>query len=194
MYDMMLTSPCLAPSAGWATRRTPASPSTSSCAPPGPAACPLRSLAIADRVVRLRVPPPNYLRHFHIREAHAAAVCQVPSATGDEYHALLQAEFSRLQDAQAWYWDQLWPGGFALARAVLEAPEVVRQQQGLELGTGLGVLATCVALAGAASVVASDVEPKALAFAAGPETTIFRIRTADNSNMNVNSSRRQLFF
>ena len=134
--------------------------------PPGPGACPLRSLAIADRVVRLRVPPPDYLRHFHIREAHALAVCREPSASGVEYHALLQAEFSRLQDAQAWYWDQLWPGGLALARAVLEAPELVRQQRVLELGTGLGVLASCVALAGAASVLASDVEPKALAFAA----------------------------
>ena len=47
-------------------------------------------------------------------------------------------------------------------------------QRVLELGTGLGLLASCAALAGASSVLATDVEPKALAFAAqkSPQTAL----------------------
>ena len=132
--------------------------------PPDPGGCPLRTLCFVGRDVRLRVPPPNYMRTFHIREAHeVAAKAEGGSAS---YNARFQAEIARLQDAQPWFWDQLWPGGIALASFLLERPELVDGCRVLEFGTGTGLLAVCTALAGATCVVATDVEPKALAFVA----------------------------
>ncbi|WP_409330742.1 class I SAM-dependent methyltransferase [Trujillonella humicola] len=57
------------------------------------------------------------------------------------------------------FWAAAWPGGQALARFVLDDPAVVAGRRVLDLGAGSGLVAIAAALAGAARVLASDVDP-----------------------------------
>jgi predicted nicotinamide N-methyase len=57
------------------------------------------------------------------------------------------------------FWAAAWPGGQALARYVLDHPEVVAGRTVLDLGAGSGLVAVAAALAGAAQVIASEVDP-----------------------------------
>ena len=57
------------------------------------------------------------------------------------------------------FWAAAWPGGQALARYVLDHPDVVAGRTVLDLGSGSGLVAVAAARAGAAAVVASDVDP-----------------------------------
>jgi predicted nicotinamide N-methyase len=57
------------------------------------------------------------------------------------------------------FWAFPWAGGQALARHVLDHPELARGQVVLDLATGSGLCAIAAARAGAARVVASDVDP-----------------------------------
>ncbi|MFK3982261.1 class I SAM-dependent methyltransferase [Micromonospora sp. NPDC050397] len=61
------------------------------------------------------------------------------------------------------YWASAWPGGQALARYVLDHPEVVAGLRVLDLAAGSGLAAIAAALAGAATVAANDIDPYALA-------------------------------
>jgi predicted nicotinamide N-methyase len=56
------------------------------------------------------------------------------------------------------YWCAPWPGGQALARWLLDHPEAVRGKRVLDFGTGSGLVAIAAKLAGAARVVAVDVD------------------------------------
>lgn len=60
------------------------------------------------------------------------------------------------------YWAYYWLGGLALARFVLDRPETVRGRRVLDLGCGSGLVAIAAAKAGAASVLAADVDPYAV--------------------------------
>lgn len=57
------------------------------------------------------------------------------------------------------FWAAAWPGGQALARFVLDAPEFVAGRSVLDLGSGSGLVAIAAALAGARRVVASEIDP-----------------------------------
>ncbi|SDD55268.1 Predicted nicotinamide N-methyase [Geodermatophilus telluris] len=57
------------------------------------------------------------------------------------------------------FWAAAWPGGQALARAVLDDPALVAGRAVLDLGSGSGLVAVAAVLAGARSVLASDVDP-----------------------------------
>ena len=61
------------------------------------------------------------------------------------------------------FWAFAWPGGQALARYLLDQPDVVRGLRVLDLASGSGLVAIAAALAGAASVTANDVDPLAVA-------------------------------
>jgi predicted nicotinamide N-methyase len=61
------------------------------------------------------------------------------------------------------YWAHPWPGGQVLARYLLDRPHLVRGRRVLDLGCGGGLLAVAAATAGAADVLAADVDPLALA-------------------------------
>lgn len=60
------------------------------------------------------------------------------------------------------YWARPWGGGLALARHVLDHPEVVAGKTVLDLGAGSGLVAIAAALAGAGEVRAADVDPYAV--------------------------------
>ena len=57
------------------------------------------------------------------------------------------------------FWAAAWPGGQALARYLLDHPGVVAGRTVLDLGSGSGLVAVAALLAGAASVVASEIDP-----------------------------------
>jgi len=61
------------------------------------------------------------------------------------------------------YWAYHWAGGLALARFVLDHPERVAGRRVLDLGAGGGLVAIAAARAGAARVIAADVDRYALA-------------------------------
>jgi predicted nicotinamide N-methyase len=64
------------------------------------------------------------------------------------------------------FWLFVWAGGQALARHVLDHPEIVRDRSVLDVACGSGVAAIAAARAGAAKVTAMDVDPQAVAAAA----------------------------
>jgi predicted nicotinamide N-methyase len=64
------------------------------------------------------------------------------------------------------FWLFVWAGGQALARYVLDRPEIVRDRSVLDVACGSGVAAIAAARAGAAKVTAMDVDPQAVAAAA----------------------------
>lgn len=57
------------------------------------------------------------------------------------------------------FWAFPWAGGQALARHVLDHPALVSGQVVLDLATGSGLVAIAAAMAGAARVRASDIDP-----------------------------------
>jgi predicted nicotinamide N-methyase len=56
------------------------------------------------------------------------------------------------------YWAFAWAGGQALARYILDNPEMVRGKSVLDFGAGSGLVALAAAKAGAASVLAADID------------------------------------
>ncbi len=57
------------------------------------------------------------------------------------------------------FWSFAWPGGQALARYVLDNPEIVRGKRVFDFASGSGLCAIAAKMSGAASVVANDVDP-----------------------------------
>ena len=60
------------------------------------------------------------------------------------------------------YWAFAWAGGQALARYILDHPELVGGRRVLDLGTGSGLTALAPMRAGAASALAADIDRLAL--------------------------------
>jgi predicted nicotinamide N-methyase len=61
------------------------------------------------------------------------------------------------------FWAFAWAGGRALARYLLDHPEVVRGRRVIDIASGSGLVAIAAALAGAAAVTAYDIDPLAAA-------------------------------
>ncbi len=61
------------------------------------------------------------------------------------------------------FWTNAWAGGQALARYVLDHPELVTGRRVLDVACGGGVVAIAAARAGAAEVTANDIDPYACA-------------------------------
>jgi predicted nicotinamide N-methyase len=61
------------------------------------------------------------------------------------------------------YWAFAWAGGQALARYVLDHPEIVHDKRVLDIGAGSGLVGLAAAKAGAASVLAADIDAFACA-------------------------------
>jgi predicted nicotinamide N-methyase len=61
------------------------------------------------------------------------------------------------------FWAFAWAAGQALARYLLDHPEVVRSRDVIDIASGSGLVAIAAALAGAAAVTAYDIDPLASA-------------------------------
>ena len=61
------------------------------------------------------------------------------------------------------FWGFAWAGGQALARYLLDHPEVVSGRHAIDIASGSGMVAIAAAKAGAAAVTAYDIDPLAIA-------------------------------
>ena len=78
--------------------------------------------------------------------------CALYYADADELDAL---------QSEPW-WAFVWPGSFALAELLQQKPELVRGKRVLDVATGCGISALAALEAGAAHVVANDIDPWSL--------------------------------
>ncbi|NBE83642.1 class I SAM-dependent methyltransferase [Micromonospora rubida] len=122
----------------------------------GPAAAVLSELerevdAPGDGLDRLRLVATPFVPEVRLHLAEDAIVwwARMEAASG---HAL-----------PAPYWASVWAGGQALARHLLDNPELVAGRRVLDLAAGSGLVAIAAALAGASRVVANDIDPYAVA-------------------------------
>jgi predicted nicotinamide N-methyase len=67
------------------------------------------------------------------------------------------------QNIEPPFWAFAWPGGQALARAVLDDPKLVAGKRVLDFAAGCGIAAIAAAQAGAVMVEAAEIDPLALA-------------------------------
>src|SRR6059058_2191949 len=61
------------------------------------------------------------------------------------------------------FWAFAWAGGQALARYILDHPEQIMGKHVLDIGSGSGMVAIAAAKAGAASVLAADIDAFSIA-------------------------------
>jgi predicted nicotinamide N-methyase len=61
------------------------------------------------------------------------------------------------------FWAFAWAGGQALARYLLDHPDVVRGRRVVDIASGSGLVAIAAAVAGAATVTGYDIDPLAIA-------------------------------
>jgi predicted nicotinamide N-methyase len=88
---------------------------------------------------------------------HPPLVPEITLLLADDIHRT----WSALDEEAPPFWAFAWVGGQALARHVLDHPDLVRGRRVLDLATGSGLVAVAAALAGAAGVVASDTDARA---------------------------------
>lgn len=103
---------------------------------------------------------PTFVRE-HTRPGRAALVPEVTLRVADDVVGLWEAlEAEEVDPGSAPpFWAAAWPGGQALARYVLDHPAVVAGRTVLDLGAGSGLVAIAALRAGAARVIASEVDP-----------------------------------
>ncbi len=87
----------------------------------------------------------------------APLVGEVTLLLADDIHRT----WSQTDEEAPPFWAFAWAGGQALARHVLDHPEVVRGRRVLDLASGSGIVAIAAARAGAVHVVASDSDARA---------------------------------
>jgi len=114
-------------------------------------------------MARLPADPEGFIRANTALEAPA----MVP-----EFRLWLASEYVPIwQATEAWleehnvdppYWAFCWPGGQAIARYLLDNPTLVEGRRVIDLAAGSGVSSLAAARAGAASVVANDIDALSL--------------------------------
>jgi predicted nicotinamide N-methyase len=100
----------------------------------------------------------------HTAVARAAIVPEVALHLATEITPIWQAseEWLKERNIEPPFWAFAWPGGQALARAALDAPERLRGRRVLDFAAGCGVAAIAAAQAGA-RVEAAEIDPLAAA-------------------------------
>jgi predicted nicotinamide N-methyase len=99
----------------------------------------------------------------HTMPAPVPFVPEVTLWQADEPIALWEATEADGAEQPPPFWAFAWAGGQALARHVLDHPDLVSGRAVLDLATGSGLVAVAAALAGARPVTANDVDPLSLA-------------------------------
>lgn len=86
----------------------------------------------------------------------APLVPEITLLLADDIHRT----WSALDEEAPPFWAFAWVGGQALARHVLDHPEIVRGRRVLDLASGSGLVAIAAARAGASAVLASDTDAR----------------------------------
>jgi predicted nicotinamide N-methyase len=110
------------------------------------------------------VTPSSFVR-AHTRLATPPCVPEIRLHLADEPYGIWR-EFERelgRPGVPLPFWAFAWAGGQALARHVLDHPDAVAGRRVLDVASGSGMVAIAAAMAGAAEVTASDVDPFAVA-------------------------------
>ena len=112
---------------------------------------------------RLPHDPENFIRTNTALEA-PAMVPEFKLWLATEYVPIWQATEAWLeaQNVDPPYWAFCWPGGQAIARYLLDNPEQVRGKRVIDFAAGSGVSSMAAARAGAASVIANDIDALSL--------------------------------
>jgi len=107
--------------------------------------------------------PAGELEAFVRRRTAPAPVPLVPELALYQATELTPLWRATAAELEGWddspYWAFPWAGGQALARHLLDHPELVRGRAVLDFASGSGLVAFAAARAGAARVVAADVDP-----------------------------------
>lgn len=101
----------------------------------------------------------------HTVPGHDALVPEITLHLASEITPIWQATETWLAEnnIEPPFWAFAWPGGLALARMLLDDPELVRGKRVLDFASGCGIGAIAAAMAGAALVEASEIDPLAVA-------------------------------
>jgi predicted nicotinamide N-methyase len=112
---------------------------------------------------RLPADPEGFIRANTALEA-PAMVPEFKLWLASEYVPIWQATESWLeeQNVDPPYWAFCWPGGQAIARYLLDNPGEVHGRRVIDFAAGSGVSAMAAVRAGAASVVANDIDALSL--------------------------------
>ncbi len=107
----------------------------------------------------------HYFRHYAFRGADSLSPEIQVWNTKDltEFWRFVQ-KFRGNPRADIPYWAVVWPGGRALARHILDYPSLVSGRRVLDVGTGSGIVAVAVAMAGG-EVQGYDTDPDAVEIA-----------------------------
>lgn len=105
------------------------------------------------------VDPESFIRN-HLRVEASATLPEIPLYTAHPGSGLWRLTG---RAGPPPYWAYRWAGGTVLARFLLDQPEVVAGKRVLDLGAGCGVVGIAAAKAGAAEVMAAEVDPNGLA-------------------------------
>lgn len=111
-----------------------------------------------------RLLPPREAEAFILANTEAMAPPHVPEIVlrlASEAHGLWQRTEEELADIglPPPFWAFAWAGGQGLARYLLDNPATVAGRRVFDLATGSGLVAIAAAKAGAASVMACDIDP-----------------------------------
>lgn len=114
-------------------------------------------------MARLPVDPEGFIRKNTALEA-PVMVPEFKLWLATEYVPIWQATESWLeeQNVDPPYWAFCWPGGQAIARYLLDNPDLVRGKRVIDFAAGSGVSSLAAARAGATSVVANDIDALSL--------------------------------
>jgi predicted nicotinamide N-methyase len=110
------------------------------------------------------VPVPELFVRSAGRLRPVPAVAEIRLHLADDVLGLWQQTEDELGAGQPPpFWAFAWPGGQALARYVLDHADLVTGRSVLDLGSGSGLVAIAASMAGASPVLASEVDPLAIA-------------------------------
>jgi predicted nicotinamide N-methyase len=123
-----------------------------------------------DRREQATVPSVARLRAFVRRETRLRDVPDVPGLRlhqASDVMALWHetADLLGMPDPPLPYWAFTWSGGLAIARFLLEQPDMVRGRRVVDVGAGSALCGLVAARLGAAAVEAIDIDPLAAAAA-----------------------------
>src|SRR5690348_3299641 len=132
---------------------------------------------------RLPADPEGFIRANTALEA-PAMVPEFKLWLASEYVPIWLATEAWLeeQNVDPPYWAFCWPGGQAIARYLLDHPEAVRGQRVIDFAAGSGVSSMAAVRAGAASVLANDIDALSLVAArlnAAANGLAFEVSTDD---------------